>query len=188
MKRSHINRVYRNARNCFSRNGWHLPPNPQWDITDYGLDDFDQAGLILINLTDQPEYCEKLMFAHKGQRTPAHAHKEKKEDIICRVGELNIQLWGGHPDRSPDPEFSLAVNGEPRSFRSSEILRLRSGERATITPGIYHEFWPESDACIIGEVSTANDDEHDNFFVNPEIGRFPEIEEDEEAEVRLLSE
>jgi D-lyxose ketol-isomerase len=33
--------------------------------------------------------------------------------------------------------------------------------------------------CIIGEVSTANDDLHDNFFVNPEVGRYPGIQEDE---------
>jgi D-lyxose ketol-isomerase len=54
-------------------------------------------------------------------------------------------------------------------------------------PGIWHEFYPTSEECIIGEVSTANDDLHDNFFLNPEVGRFPGIEEDEAALIRLIS-
>ncbi len=38
---------------------------------------------------------------------------------------------------------------------------------------------PQTREAIIGEVSMANDDFNDNFYVNPAIGRFPEIEEDE---------
>jgi len=41
---------------------------------------------------------------------------------------------------------------------------------------------------VVGEVSTANDDQNDNFFVNPDIGRYPGIEEDEAPLVRLVSE
>jgi D-lyxose ketol-isomerase len=37
-------------------------------------------------------------------------------------------------------------------------------------------------------VSTANDDLTDNFFLTPDMGRFPRIEEDEPALVKLLSE
>jgi len=65
---------------------------------------------------------------------------------------------------------------------------LESGSRVTLIPGVYHEFYPLSKECIIGEVSTANDDLNDNFFVNPEIGRYPGIEEDEPPAVRLVSE
>lgn len=188
MKRSHLNQVYRRAKDCFERNGWHLPPNPRWDITDYGLDDFKRAGLVLINLAEEPEYSEKLMYAGRDQETPAHAHKQKKEDIICRSGELTLQVWGGHPEKNPDPEFELQVNNEPRTVRSGDHLTLRAGERATMRPGIYHAFWPASEECVMAEVSTQNDDENDNFFVNPKVGRYPVIEEDEPAAVHLLSE
>ncbi len=58
----------------------------------------------------------------------------------------------------------------------------------TLVPGVWHAFWPTSDECIIGEVSTANDDRHDNFFLDPRIGRFPGIIEDEPAQVRLPGE
>ncbi|MFM8655859.1 MAG: D-lyxose/D-mannose family sugar isomerase, partial [Chthoniobacterales bacterium] len=66
MKRSQINGIYREAVACFERHGWALPPEPRWDITDFGLDDFDRYGLVLINLAEEPEYCEKLMYARVG--------------------------------------------------------------------------------------------------------------------------
>ena len=64
---------------------------------------------------------------------------------------------------------------------------LGAGERITIVPGVYHEFEPASDDCVIGEVSTANDDENDNFFVDENVGRYPEIVEDVPATIRLVS-
>ena len=57
----------------------------------------------------------------------------------------------------------------------------------TLVPGVYHEFYPATEECIIGEVSTANDDTHDNYFVNTEIGRFPGVEEDEAPLLKLVS-
>jgi len=189
MLRSTINTICREARDCFTRHGWALPPQPRWDVTDFGLADFENYGLVLINLAEEPEYCEKLMYARRNQRTPAHTHAKKKEDIICRHGVLALQLWAQHPEKcAAGAAFTLRVNGAPRTLASGDVLRLRAGERITLTPGIYHEFWPESEDCIIGEVSTANDDLNDNFFVNPDIGRFPGIEENEPAEVRLVSE
>lgn len=189
MKRSAINAIIRDACACFERHGWTLPPEPRWDITDFGLGRFDDFGLVLINLAEEPEYCEKLMFAHLGQHTPAHTHVLKKEDIICRHGRLALRLWGGHPEHNMGGGMlALRVNGVASAHVSGEVLVLDAGERVTLTPGIYHEFWPESEDCIIGEVSTANNDATDNIFVNPSIGRFPGIEEDEPAAVRLVSE
>ena len=186
MKRSEINRAYREAKQAFAVNGWHLPPNPCWDVTDFGLGDFPAFGLCLINLAEEPEYCEKLMYAAKNQVTPAHTHLKKKEDIICRAGQLAVQLWDGLPAVAT-AEVMVNVCGEPRSLASGAILLLNAGERVTLPPGLYHAFWPLSENCVIGEVSTSNDDTNDNLFENPEVGRFPEIEEDEEAEIRLIS-
>ena len=91
MKRSAVNQAYRDALACFARHRWALPPSPRWDITDFGLGDFDRNGLALVNLANEPEYCEKLMFARRNQATPCHMHARKKEDIICRAGELALQ-------------------------------------------------------------------------------------------------
>ena len=97
MKRSEINTAYRHALACFRRHHWTLPPAARWDITDFGLRDFPHLGLTLINLATEPEYCEKLMYGRRGQLTPCHPHAKKKEDIICRVGELTLQLWPAKP-------------------------------------------------------------------------------------------
>lgn len=179
MKRSEINALILDATRCFERNGWSLPPNPKWDVTDFGLGDWRTCGLVLINLTEEPEYCEKLMYAKRGMATPAHCHRKKKEDIICRVGDLKIRVWAGQPGAAPPGPVRLKINGETREVQGGCDIVLCSGERITLEPWIYHEFEPASEECIIGEVSTANDDLHDNYFVREDIGRFPAIHEDE---------
>jgi D-lyxose ketol-isomerase len=188
MRRSAINRAYREALACFTRHHWALPPRARWDITDFGLGDFDRTGLVLINLADEPEYCEKLMFARRGQATPCHCHARKKEDIICRAGELTLRLW----PREPSPgtvlpaSFSVRIDGHDAEARTGEDVVLKAGSRVTLAPGVWHTFWPSSDECIVGEVSTRNDDTADNFFLDPDAGRFPGIDEDEPAAVRLF--
>jgi len=181
MKRSEINRAIRNAGMAFKRHGWALPPNPRWDVTDFRLGDFEKYGLILINLSEQREYCEKMMYSGRHQITPRHYHKAKKEDIVCRWGKLAIEL----PFKKK--AIQLQVNGEPRSVPTDKPLILNSGERITLPPKTPHAFWAESDYAIVGEVSTANDDHKDNFFEDDRIGRFTHIEEDEPAIVDLVN-
>lgn len=190
MKRSAINTICREAQACFARHHWALPPAPRWDVTDFGLGNFERFGLVLINLATEPEYCEKLMYARRGQTTPCHTHARKKEDIICRHGELGLRLWPARPDanKTLPATFSLSINGAPVSVPTGEMFPLAAGSRVTLVPGVWHEFAPLGDDCIIGEVSTANDDLHDNFFLNSAVGRFPAIQEDEPAIYRLLSE
>jgi hypothetical protein len=181
MKRSEINAAIRKASAAFKKNSWALPPNPHWDVTDFGLGDFAKYGLILVNLAEQPEYCEKLMFAAKRQVTPRHYHQAKKEDIICRFGKLAIEL----PSRRKT--IKLQVNGEWCSIPTSKPLVLKAGDRVTLTPKVLHAFWPVSEYAIIGEVSTTNDDAHDNFFEDKRVGRFSRIVEDQPALVKLVS-
>jgi D-lyxose ketol-isomerase len=180
MKRSEINAVIVEARNAFERRGWALPPAPRWDVTDFGLGNFNQTGLTLVNLAEQPEYCEKLMYVRHGQVTPRHYHASKKEDIICRWGRLAIEL----PSLS---SVCLQVNGVMRDISPGKPLLLVSGERVTLTKGVLHAFWADSDYAIVGEVSTANDDAHDNYFEDKRVGRFSKIDEDEPAAVKLIS-
>ena len=48
------------------------------------------------------------MYARRGQTTPCHTHAKKKEDIICRAGELTLKLWPKKP--VPDAQLEpLAV-------------------------------------------------------------------------------
>ena len=180
MKRSEINAVVEESRKAFVKHGWTLPPAPRWDVTDFGLGDFNKIGLTLVNLAEQPEYCEKLMYVRHNQVTPRHYHSVKKEDIICRWGRLAIELPSATPVR-------LQVNGDMREIPPGKPLILKSGERVTLTKGILHAFWADSGYAIVGEVSTANDDAHDNYFENKQVGRFSQIVEDEPACVKLVS-
>ncbi len=189
MKRSQINAAIRRAQAAFAASGWALPPEPRWDVTDFGLGKFEKLGLVLVNLAEEPEYCEKLMFSGANQMAPLHTHRVKKEDIICRSGSLMLELWADHPGRCErGAPVSIPRNGRPYIARNGEPFAISAGERVTLVPGVYHAFWGSGGGCVIGEVSTANNDATDNFFVDPDIGRFPEIEEDEPALVRLVSE
>jgi D-lyxose ketol-isomerase len=188
MKRSDINALIRDASACFTANGWVLPPQPKWDVTDFGLGDWRAHGLVLVNLAEEPEYCEKLMYCKAGMTTPAHCHGTKKEDICVRFGAMAIQLWEGHPAHQTAETLQVRVDGVARTVKSGATIVIHAGSRVTLTPNLYHQFRPASPEAIIGEVSTANDDAHDNFFVDPRVGRFPGIVEDESPLVRLVSE
>ena len=187
MRRSEINALVRDAARAFEAAGWTLPPDPRWDVTDFGLGDRQSAGLVAVNLADEPEYCEKLMYAKRGMVTPAHAHRLKKEDIVARNGTLRITLWADAA-LGTEGEVAAKLNGEPRRFASGTTLELPAGHRITLVPGVFHAFEPATDECVIGEVSTANDDLRDNFFVDPQVGRYAAIDEDEAPLVRLVSE
>jgi D-lyxose ketol-isomerase len=82
---------------------------------------------------------------------------------------------------------TVPLDGEPVALHTGETLVLAAGSRVTLAPGVWHAFWAAGSESIIGEVSTANDDVNDNVFLDPNVGRFPGIEEDEPAAVRLIS-
>ena len=121
-------------------------------------------------------------------RAAERCHRSKKENIICRWGRLVVRVGSGRADEQHRESIIVPVNHEPAAILSGAVIELDAESRITLLPGIYHEFYPLSQECILGEVSTANDDTHDHYFVNPNIGRYLGIEEDEVAIVRLVSE
>lgn len=167
-----------------------------WDITDYGLGRFDQVGFALITLRNGKHgddrypktYAEKLLMLRQGQTAPMHFHRGKSEDIINRGGgNLILTLYltdeqGGFSDGA----FTVSCDGVARKLEPGQKVRLTPGESITLPPLVYHDFAvePGSGTVLIGEVSSVNDDETDNYFKEP-LGRFPTIEEDE-APYRLL--
>lgn len=188
MRRSEINGLLRAAEECFRGHHWALPPRPRWDVTDFGLGDWRSHGLVLVNLATEPEYCEKLMYAREGMVTPCHCHHRKKEDIVCRWGELAVTAWPGPPAECEGSAFTLLLDGARQSITAGQTLVLHAGQRVTLPPHVFHEFVPASPECILGEVSTANDDQNDNFFLDPDVGRFPRVVEDEPALYPLVGE
>ena len=218
MKRSAINKAIQDMEQLIKAQGFQLPPFCQfttqrwktlgseydeirenqlgWDITDYGLEKFDEVGFSLItlrngNLNDSnysKPYAEKLLMLKDGQMAPMHFHWNKMEDIINRGGgNLLIQLHrSSKTGEYTDAPIEVACDGVKLNLAAGAEVRLEPGSSITIPPFLYHDFKvePGSGAVLIGEVSMVNDDQADNRFKEP-IGRFPDIEEDE-APYRLL--
>lgn len=214
MKRSEINRALKELEAMCEKQGFRLPPfcafTPDewqnkgheydeirdcmlgWDITDYGLGDFDRLGFSLITLRNgsqsQPEkypkvYAEKLLYLREGQYAPNHFHWFKTEDIINRGGgNVLIRVYNALPDEEIDYNSPVTVHTDGRCYTvpAGTQIRLTPGESITVTQRLYHDFTVETGtgAVLLGEVSRCNDDNTDNRF-HPPMGRFPAIEEDE---------
>ncbi len=217
MKRSEINSIIRYMEQLVKDNGFHLPPfcnwTPEewesrgheydeirdnmlgWDVTDYGLGDWEKVGFGLITLRNGNQndpkykkvYAEKLLMLKEGQHSPMHFHWKKSEDIINRGGgTLIIHVY--NDDNGELGTTDVLVNQDGRSYYvpAGTGVELKPGESITLWPHQYHDFdvVPGTGTVLIGEVSMCNDDNTDNRFYEG-VGRFPTIEEDEPA-YRLL--
>ena len=218
MKRSEINRCIRELEALVQENGCHLPPfcgwTPEewrekgheydeirdtmlgWDITDFGLGNWEKTGFALITLrngkTGDPRYpkpyAEKLLMLRDGQHAPMHFHWYKTEDIINRGGgTLIIHVWCADEEERPSEQpVMVPSDGRRYTAPAGTGIVLHPGESVTLPDHQYHDFdvVPGTGTVLIGEVSMCNDDNIDNRFYPP-VGRFPIIEEDE-APYRLL--
>jgi len=160
-----------------------------WDITDFGSGDFYKRGLFLFTLrngkygVDKKPYAEKIMIVEENQETPLHFHWSKMEDIINRGGgNLVVELYNATPDEELDnTPVHVMVDGIDTTVQPGEKLILKPGQSICMTQYLYHRFYGEEGkgTVMVGEVSQCNDDNTDNRF-HETIGRFPQIEEDEE--------
>jgi len=161
-----------------------------WDITDYGDGRFDEMGLFLFTTRNGTVedlktgrgmlYAEKTMITRRDQLSPMHRHDLKAEDIINRGGgDLVIELFAPDAEGGIDETAKVTVpcDGVELTVDAGGRIALKPGESVTLMPGIWHAFWAEGQDCLIGEISTVNDDKTDNVFREP-IGRFSTIEED----------
>lgn len=220
MKRSEINRALKDLEAMIQKYCYSLPPfchfTPEewenkgheydeirdnmlgWDITDYGLGDFEKVGFSLITLRNgnlkqkdkyPKTYAEKLLYIKENQCSPMHFHWNKMEDIINRGGgTLLIRVYNSTKEEDLDKinPVCLHLDGVEQIVAAGTQVILKPGQSISIHPYMYHDFEvePESGAVLIGEVSQCNDDNTDNRFYE-KVGRFPEIEEDENP-YRLL--
>lgn len=213
MKRSEINKALREMESMCRHYHCFLPPfcslTPAqwqsmgheydevrecmlgWDITDYGMGDFDKLGFSLVTIRNGSHrsekypkvYAEKLLYLKEGQYAPNHFHWYKTEDIINRGGgNVLIRVYNSLPDEEIDftSDVTVHTDGLERTVPAGTQIRLAPGESIFIPQRLYHDFTVEkgSGAVLLGEVSQCNDDERDNRF-QPPMGRFPQIEEDE---------
>ena len=160
-----------------------------WDVVDFGRADFARCGILLFTMRngntrspdDTKPYCEKILISRENQRCLMHFHWQKMEDIINHCGgDLLIQLHGSDENEMPDRVNPVRVrlDGVATEVPAGGCVRLKPGESVCLPQRLYHELWAEGGTVLSREVSAVNDDTADNRFAE-EVGRFPEIEEDE---------
>jgi D-lyxose ketol-isomerase len=178
-----------------------------WDVTDFGSKDFYNTGRVLFTMRngrkgskDYPkEYAEKLLIDPEHQRAPAHFHRSKREDLICRDGgNILVQLVKANKDGLPSGKnFTVQVDGCTVKMKPNGIIRLKPGMSVCIPPQTIHQFWGEEGTgwklngigyTISSEISSVCDDWNDNVFIVDYASRFPEITEDEPRRYYLCHE
>ena len=171
-----------------------------WDITDFGSQEFNRIGAVILtlrngncyNVDEGTPYAEKLIILKPGQEIPLHFHWKKTEDIINRGGGIfMIQLYQSDINNHVDFSKNSIVycDGIKRVIPAGGILELLPGDSITLTPNLFHRFWAkeEDDILVLGEVSSVNDDKTDNYFNDP-AQRYSTIEEDEPSKYLLCNE
>ena len=212
MKRSEVNKLMRENLEFIKKMNFNLPVfaffTPEewkekgheydeirnhmlgWDITDYGLGDYEKVGLFLFTIRNgslaEPDckktYAEKILISDENQICPMHFHWNKMEDIINRGGgNLIVEVYNCAEDESlADTPVTVTQDGHVYTVPAGSHIRLKPGESITLPPYQYHAFWGEKGfgKVLIGEESMVNDDNTDNRFYETQ-GRFPVVEEDE---------
>ena len=71
-----------------------------WDITDYGLGDFDKVGMSLITIRNgnramqdkYPKvYAEKLLYMKEGQYSPKDVYKRQEQHLLSQQNERRLR-------------------------------------------------------------------------------------------------
>ncbi|MBZ0105898.1 MAG: N-acetylneuraminate synthase family protein [Sulfuricella denitrificans] len=107
----------------------------------YGLDRFDEFGLVLITVVNRC-YCKKLLVVLPGQSHPEQYHMKKEETFHVLQGEILLELDGVQSV-------------------------CRPGDVVTIEPGVRHAFRSEGGA-VIEEISTTHDKD-DSYYTDTAI-------------------
>ncbi|HEY6962216.1 MAG TPA: cupin domain-containing protein [Gaiellaceae bacterium] len=122
------------------------------EITDFGLGDFERAGLAVLVYVNTERVCAKELVLLPHQLCPEHRHPPvgadpgKEETFRCRTGEVELHVDGYEP------------------------VRLRPGKQFTIPPDTLHWFRAGPDGAVVSEFSTRSRDETD-VFTDPRIVR-----------------
>jgi D-lyxose ketol-isomerase len=160
-----------------------------WNVVEFKPGAFRQRGLALFTLRmgdwrrlatgGGRLYAEKAMMAEDGQVTPHHFHIVKTEDILNRGGaRFVVELFKVDAKGSRlDERFQALKDSQMLDLAPGARVSLEPGESLTLEPFIAHSFWAEGGAVLAGEISLANDDATDNYFLPP-LDSFAAIEED----------
>ncbi len=150
-----------------------------WNVVEFRPGAFATDGLTLFTLrmgdwrdleTKRGRlYAEKAIMSLDGQKAPHHYHVVKTEDIVNRGGaRFVVELFRVNAQGEPTKDrFRVLKDVGVLDLGPGDQVRLEPGESLTLEPYVAHAFWAEGGTALAGEVSLANDDRTDNYFVSP---------------------
>lgn len=149
------------------------------EIADFGLEDLDHVGLILVTFVNTERCCAKEMVLFPGQTCPEHSHvaipelnyEGKEETFRCRYGSVYLYIEG---EATIEPQGKKPAGYEDTYTVGHEIV-LHAGDQYTMYPNTKHWFQAGPEGAVISEFSTKSLDEYD-VFTDPKINRTPVIE------------
>lgn len=181
MKRELYESLRKRALEYYDRAGIVLTPEERnsVEIADFGLDDIEHAGLILVTYVNSKRCCAKEMVLFPGMTCPEHTHapipeknyQGKEETFRCRYGTVYLYVEG-EENGSGRERIPSGYEGTYTVFH--EII-LHAGEQYTIMPDTKHWFQAGPQGAVVSEFSTPSFDEYD-IFTDPDIKRLPVIE------------
>jgi len=144
------------------------------EVTDVGLDRFEQIGLSLVVYINTERCCSKELVLLPRQNFPEHRHPPlpqfndpgKEETFRCRWGTAYLYVEG---QRAAKPKCKPPKDRAAHYTVWHEVA-LRPGRQYTIPPNTRHWFQAGPQGAIVSEFSTRSRDEFD-IFTDPDIRR-----------------
>lgn len=171
LKRSHVNRIIKDAIDFFESQNISLPEFAYWNGDDWNRDEsallkqlnpgweiwdpdgcFKKVGVCVLDVRKavcfddgiQSRVCENYMMVREGQFCPWHYHRKKVEDIRnSGGGVLAVQLAQITADGKPDTQKPVLVkkNYAVKEMAAGSVVLLHPGDSMILDPMVYHQFW-----------------------------------------------
>jgi D-lyxose ketol-isomerase len=148
------------------------------EISDFGLGDLDNVGLLVVVYENNDRYCAKEIVLLPRQLCPEHRHPPvgrektgKQETFRCRFGEVYLYVPG---PPTPHPLARIPEKYREHLTVGREII-LRPGNQYTLPPNTLHWFQAGDEGAILSEFSSTSTDEND-IWTDSRLRRLPKID------------
>lgn len=164
LKEAHIAIAHREAENI--------------EISDFGLGDLDNVGLLVVIYENNDRYCAKEIVLLPRQICPEHRHPPlgasnagKKETFRCRWGEVYLYTEG-----KPARRIRAHIPYQYRDhFTVWKQIVLKPGDQNTIPADTLHWFQAGPKGAVVSEFSSTSVDQAD-IWTDPHLVRTPSLE------------
>jgi D-lyxose ketol-isomerase len=141
-----------------------------FEITDLGINDFENIGLGMHVYVNTNRYCAKELMLLPHQTCVEHSHPNvdgmtgKMETFRCRYGKVWLYIDG---DAEEKISGKVPYGSKPY-FTVFKEIELNPGDQYTISHNTKHWFQAGSNGAVLSEFSSTSTDDND-IFTDPRI-------------------